>query len=309
MDGIFNAKHSRARRLRDTDAVEEFFEAAAVLGDVDRFGRRADDRCGGVVQRPREVNCRLPAELHDRWRHLAAAFGAISSLVLQNVADRFFVERLEVQAVAGVEVRRDRFRVGVHHDRAVTGLVQRPSRVDRTVVEFDALTDADRPATDDDGLLAGLRQSLVLLLVGAVEVRRRGVELGRARIDHLVHGADVPLVAQRAHLLRQSIAERGDLPVGEPHALGGAQQIRRQRLGQQAFLHADDVHQLVDEPHIDAGGLRQPQRIGATAQRGHDRPQALVRRMQRARLVVVLPCRVFPEQRAAADLERAHGLL
>ena len=120
----------------------------------------------------------------------------------------------------------------------VARLLQRPDRVHRGVVELDALADADRPGADDEHLLARERQRLVLLLVGAVEVRRHRLELGGAGIDHLVDGAHVPVLAQVAHLLRQPVRQRRDLHVGEAEALRVAQQLRRHRLAQQALLHA-----------------------------------------------------------------------
>ncbi len=219
------------RSLRNPSKRRRSSARSIVSNDEPMIGER------GVVQRAGEVDRGLAAELHDDRRHLATTLGAVAGLVFEDVAHRLLVERLEVEAVAGVEVGRDRLRVGVRHDRLVTGAFERPRRMHRAVVELDALADADRAAADDERLLAGLGDGLVLLLVRAVEVRRRRVELGGARVDHLVHRADIPLVAQRAHLVGQPVAERADLLVGERHALGGAQQVRRQVLGQQPLLH------------------------------------------------------------------------
>ncbi len=103
----------------------------------------------------------------------------------------------------------------------------------------------------------GSGDGFVLLLVGAVEVRRRGVELGGAGVDHLVDGPDAPLYADEPHLLGEAVGEDADLLVGEAHPLGLPQQVGREGLGQEALLHGDDVRHLVEEPGVDARLTRQ----------------------------------------------------
>src|SRR4029079_46842 len=56
------------------------------------------------------------------------------------------------------------------------------------------------------------------------------------------------------------------------------------------------------------GAAGDSRHVGPGAEGCHDRPEALVRRVERAFLVVALPGRVFPEERAAADLERTQRL-
>ena len=60
------------------------------------------------------------------------------------------VERLEVQARRGVEVGRDRLGVRVDHHRRHAAVAERRRRLDRAVVELDALADAHRPRADDE---------------------------------------------------------------------------------------------------------------------------------------------------------------
>ena len=117
---------------------------------------------------------------------------AVDGLVFQNIPHALLVQGFEVEPVGGIEVGGDRLRVGVDHDALVAGVLQRPGGVHAAVVELDALPDADGPAADDHRLLSGLRRRLVLLLVGAVEIGRGGVELGGAGIHHLIDGPDVP---------------------------------------------------------------------------------------------------------------------
>ena len=60
-----------AGRLRDVEAGQQRREALAILGQVDRVRRRAENLHAGGLQRQRELERRLPAEL-DEARHLAA---------------------------------------------------------------------------------------------------------------------------------------------------------------------------------------------------------------------------------------------
>ena len=65
-------------RLLQPQLVEHALEAVAVLGQIDGVGRGAEDRHVGLLQRVRELERRLAAELHDhavqgavlavRWR-------------------------------------------------------------------------------------------------------------------------------------------------------------------------------------------------------------------------------------------------
>ena len=67
----------------------------------------------GPLQDRRHVDRGLPPELHDRGRRLAP----LARLVAEQVAHGLPVQRLEVEAVGGVEVRRDGLGVGVGEDR------------------------------------------------------------------------------------------------------------------------------------------------------------------------------------------------
>ena len=62
-----------ARRLRDAELPQQLREALAILGEVDRIRRGADDLDARFLQRQRQLQRRLPAELHDD-RDVAAGF-------------------------------------------------------------------------------------------------------------------------------------------------------------------------------------------------------------------------------------------
>ena len=59
--------------------VEHPPERAAVLGEVDRLGRGAEDRHAGVGERLRELQRGLAAELHDDARDAAGASSAATT--------------------------------------------------------------------------------------------------------------------------------------------------------------------------------------------------------------------------------------
>ena len=178
---LLDARRGAVRRLRQPELARDLLEPAPVLGDVDRVGRRAEDRNAGCFERARELERRLPAELHDHADRLLAVHD------LEHVLER---ERLEVQLVRRVEVGRDGLGVRVDHDRLVAPLPERDHRAHTAVVELDALADSVRARAEDHDRRAAAARRLVLLVVAAVQVRRRRRELARARVDHLVRRAD-----------------------------------------------------------------------------------------------------------------------
>ena len=128
-------------------------------------------------QAPRELERRLTAELHDH------ALGALTIDDLENVLEG---ERLEVQLVRGIEVRGDRFGIRVDHDRLEALLPQRDGGADAAVIELHALANTIRSAAEDDHRSAATARRFVLLVVAAVEIRRRRGELTGTSVHHFV---------------------------------------------------------------------------------------------------------------------------
>ena len=62
---FFDAGGRGAGRLRNVKLLQQLAEALAVFGQVDALGRSADDGHARGLQRQREVQRRLSAELHD----------------------------------------------------------------------------------------------------------------------------------------------------------------------------------------------------------------------------------------------------
>ena len=155
-------------------------EALAILRQVDRVRRRAENRDAGLLQRQRQLQRRLPAELHDA-RDVDVAF----ALALDDRHHVFERQRLEVETIGGVVVGRDRLGIAVDHHRLEAFGLEAEHRVTAAVVELDALADAVGAAAEDDDLLLVGRIGLAGVFEAAVEIRRERLELGRAGVDAL----------------------------------------------------------------------------------------------------------------------------
>src|SRR5690348_13715313 len=97
------------------------------------------------------------------------------------------------------------------------------------IVKLDALADAVGSAAEDhDPLFAWLLgRRFVFLFVGAVVIRRVGLELGRAGIDRLVGGHDAAGLAAVADRHFAGVPDRRELPIGETELLGTASEVVR----------------------------------------------------------------------------------
>src|SRR6267378_1371333 len=96
-------------------------------------------------------------------------------------------KRLEVEAVAGIVVGRDRLRIAVDHDGFVAILAQRVAGVAAAIIKFNSLPDAVGTGTEDDDFLLRRGRGLVFFFVGGVEIRCVAFELRGAGIDPLVN--------------------------------------------------------------------------------------------------------------------------
>ena len=136
---LVGVRGREGRRLQPEPA-EQRAEAPAVLGEVDRLGRGAEQRHARGLEAGGELERRLAAELHDH------ALGLLDLDDREHVLER---QRLEVQAVGGVVVGRDRLGVAVDHHRVAAGLAHGHRGVHAAVVELDALADAVGPRAED----------------------------------------------------------------------------------------------------------------------------------------------------------------
>jgi len=199
--------------LLELQARHQFLEPLPVLGDIDAVGRGPDDRRAGGGQRTRQLERRLAAVLHDHPHGL---------FLFDDLHDIFERERLEIQAVGRVVIRRHRLRIAIHHDGFKAILAQRHGGVHAAVIEFDALTDAIRSPAEDHDLAPRRGRGLAFLLVGRIQVRGGGRKFGRAGIDALVHRVQPQLAPLLAHRRLIAGREMGDARIGKTLALEGA---------------------------------------------------------------------------------------
>src|SRR5262249_59414020 len=106
-------------------AVEQRRKPLAVLGEIDRLRRGSEDPVARGLEGPGQLERGLAAELRDD------AGGALPLADRQDLLD---AERLEVEPVGGVVVRRDGLPGAVDHHRPLAALPDRLGPPDPAVV-------------------------------------------------------------------------------------------------------------------------------------------------------------------------------
>ena len=197
-------------RLGHPQFFKHHLEPISILRQVDRIQGRADEGNTRGHEAVREVQRRLPAELHNAARHLAASIRDVDPPAvepLDHVQRIFQRQRLEEQEVRCVVIRAHRLRIRVDHHRLESHFPAGERSLAAAVVKLDALADAVRPAPEDDDLAAigdadfiladnaGQARGYIWCFVRRVVVRRQGFELGRARVHQLVHRLDLETLA------------------------------------------------------------------------------------------------------------------
>src|SRR5208282_757397 len=198
--GLVDGTRRAVNRLAQPEAPEKTLEAAAILGEVDRVGRGPEDRYPRPLQRRRKLQRGLPAELHDHAEQDPAALFDADDLdhILGG-------QRLEVEPVGSVVVRRHGFRVAVDHDRLDASLAQAVGGMDAAIIEFDTLSDAVRAAAENDYLSPLARISLAFRqiepvpLIRGIQVWSKRGELGRASVDALIDRPQIVIPTARRY--------------------------------------------------------------------------------------------------------------
>src|SRR5262249_39769963 len=104
---LFKSDRGSIVRLGNIEFTEQFAESFAVFRKIDRVGRRSNDGYTRVLQIQREIQRGLPTKLDNNASRLFFAND------VENVFER---QRLKVEAVGGVVIRRDGLGITVHHD-------------------------------------------------------------------------------------------------------------------------------------------------------------------------------------------------
>ncbi len=229
--------------------VNQLLEQLSVFGRFDRVDTGADDRHARFGQTTSEVQRRLTTELNDH------AIGLDGVADIQHIFDR---QRFKEQHVRGVVVGADRFRVAVDHHAFDADLAKCEAGVTATVVEFDSLADAVRTATkNDDAFLVTLGRQFILDFIGAVVIRRVGLEFRCAGIDAFEDGSNSQFQTPCPDLRFRRRSDLGNLTIGEPVSLGLIHVIlghcvERTDFNQSIFFF-DDLCQVIEEPNINVG--------------------------------------------------------
>ena len=204
-------------------------------------------------------------------------------LLVDDLGDMLFGQRLEIEAIRRVIVSRDGFRIAVHHHAFNADIGHRESGVTAAIVELDPLADPVGAAAENDRLLAVRRQRFAgrtlgpesRMLISRIKIRGLGCEFGGAGVDPLIDRTDVQAMANGANLFFSLLGQLAKAGVGKAHgfkicevACGGRQSVPLDRI-----FSGDDLCDLTQEPEIDTGGFvdvfdRQPfaKRLGDDAQ-------------------------------------------
>ena len=141
----------RARGF-EADPGHRLAEQLAILGLVDRGGRRADHLDVVFVehahfpQRQRAIERGLAA--HRRQQREAA--GRRVALLGDDLGDDFGGDRLDIGAIRHVRIGHDGGRIGIDQDDAIALGAQRLAGLGARIIEFARLTDDDRAGADDE---------------------------------------------------------------------------------------------------------------------------------------------------------------
>jgi hypothetical protein len=236
-------------RLGNLQFVEQAAETAAVLGEVDRFGCCTDDWYTVAFQFLRKIERRLSAELDDDTLRLFAVDDG------QHIFER---ERFEIEAVGGVVVRRNRFRITIHHDGFETVFAKRVGGVATAVIEFNSLPDTIRAAAENHNFWALLHVGFVFVFVSGIHVRRERFKFSGAGIHAFENGSDAVARALETHRSGRTFPDLRELFVTRAVTFHFAQEIFRCGLDGYrggAAIHRYDLFDLMNEPRIDFGEL------------------------------------------------------
>ena len=192
----------------------------------------------------------------------AAEHGAVRLLLADEGDDVLGGQRLEIQAVGGVVIGADGFRVAVHHNGFEPGLAQGVGGVDAAIVELDALADAVGAAAEDDDLLpvGGLALAgglAVAAFIGGIHVGRGRAELGGAGVDALVDRLHAEPGAEGGDVRFGLAGQDGEAVVGKAESFQAAQRsgVGGQAGGGDEALGVDDAGELAQEPGIEFAGV------------------------------------------------------
>ena len=185
-NGFLGGHHRFPFGAFDAVLFQNFIKAFSVFGNVNAVGLGAEDMFSPGI----EVFCQLNGSLSAKGHYHAIGFFRV-----EDIADILRCKGFKIEAVGGVEVGGNGFRVVIDQHHFVAGFLQRPYAVNRGIVKLNALTDADGAgAENNDALFAGSVFGneffgFVFFIEGAVKVGGLCGKFPGAGIHHFINGS------------------------------------------------------------------------------------------------------------------------
>jgi hypothetical protein len=143
---LLQRSRDRGPRHRQPDLDHRLTEQFAILGQLDRLARGADQLDAKAFQDT------MVGQIEGTVQRRLSAHGrqqGIRPLFFDDPRHRAPIDRLDVGGIGHVRIGHDRGGVGVHQHDAETLLAQRLARLRAGVVELAGLADHDRAGADD----------------------------------------------------------------------------------------------------------------------------------------------------------------
>ena len=174
----------------------------------------------------------------------------------------FRCQWLEIEPIRCVVIRADGLRVAIDHDGLKPGFLQRVSRMDAAIIEFNALADTVRPAAQDDDFLpsggpAFANGRAETTFIGGIHIGRFGCEFGGAGINALIDRRDTKLAAKCRHFRFAATNNVSQALIGKTHGLDAAQcrGVLRQAIAADARFLAHQLFNFAQEPRVEFAGF------------------------------------------------------
>ena len=245
---LFRRVNGVSRGSRNLCLLKDLVKELSVLRGIHVFGRSAENRDAHLHERLRQLDGRLASKLHHR---------AVRVLQPDDILHILRGERLKIQTVCNIKVGGNRFRIVVDDDSLPAFFGERPGRMYGTKVKLDALSDADRPRSEDQNLLAVMsRQRLVFSAVHRIIIRRSRGELRRAGVYHLIGSGNSAGFTHCLYIcFGQFPVQLCDQVIRELHTFRLAQKVLGELLCFQRVLHLHQNGNFINKPLVNHGDL------------------------------------------------------
>ncbi len=240
--GVLGQKGCFVLRLLEVQFVQDLLEFLTVFGQINAFGRSADDFHACFLEPGGKIERSLPTILNDC---------PVALFLVVDFKDVLEGERFEIQSVRGVVISGDGFGVGVDHHGLEAGLAQREGGMNAAIIEFNALPYAVGPATENHDLLGIGLLKFVLFSVGRVVVRSISLELRGTGVNQPENSMDPQSLTTLANFGRLAFPQVSQLAIGKARLLGFAKGFRvaiRQASGFDSLGNLMNLSELSGEP-------------------------------------------------------------